>query len=131
MSTESYVDLSTIFGRIVAGLRQETGKSQARFSEEMGWDRSLLSRIESGRNTPTFDNVFELEEAFLKARLIGAHGDLTRLAVQVVREAQGRGFRAIYGQIPKPPGEEPVATAALDRIVLAIVDRWLTDEEQP
>lgn len=135
MSTDTYVDLSTILGRVVAGLRQDLGKSQAKFSAEIGWDRSLLSRIESGRNSATFDNVFELEEAFLREERISEHGDLTRLTERVVRRARARGLRPVYGQIAKPSGEEPIATPALDRIVLAVIDRWLNDgldeEEEP
>ncbi len=125
MTTEPYVDLSTILGRVIAGLRQETGKSQAKLASEMGWDRSLLSRIESGRNTATIDNIFELEEAFLRDELIAEHGDLTSLLARVVRQAKQRGHRPVYGQTAKPSGEDPIPTPALDRIVLAVVDRWL------
>ena len=133
MSTDSYVDLSTILGRVVAGLRQESGKSQAAFSAEIGWDRSLLSRVESGRNTATIDNIFELEEAFIREELIAHHGDLTDLLARVVRQARRRGLRPVYGQMAKPSGEDPIPTPALDRIVLAVVVRWLnklSDEEE-
>ncbi len=131
MSTAPFVDLSTLFGRVVAGLRQETQESQAKFSAEISWDRSLLSRIESGRNTPTFDNLFELEEAFLRRELIQRHGDLTVLVTRVAHQAQARGFRLVYGQLARPADEAAVAMPALDRIVLGVIDEWLNPEEEP
>ena len=100
--------------------------SQAALATRMTWDRSLLARIESGRNTPSVDNLLELEEVFMVERRIDAHGDLMFLVAEVAHEAKRRGLRPVYGNTEKPEdGQEPVEIATLDRIVARIVDDWL------
>lgn len=134
MTIPNAVDLSTIIGRIVAALRHEQGATQAALAERMSWDRSLLARIESGRNTANIDHLFELEETYLADGLIRGHGALLDLCNRVVREAKRRGLRPVVGNVPKPEGEEAVEPAVLDRIVARIVDDWLqamTDKTEP
>jgi transcriptional regulator with XRE-family HTH domain len=125
MSIPHAVVLSSIIGRIVASLRQELGLSQAALSQRMQWDRSLLARIEAGRNTANIDNLFELEEVFLAKDLIASHGDLLELCSRVAHEAKRRGLRPVVGRSAKPQGQPSVETATLDRIVARIVDDWL------
>lgn len=127
MSAGTVVDLTTIFGRIVGMLRQELGLSQAAFSEGMKWERSLIARIETGRNMATLDNIFELEQRFMEEKLIYGHGDLVELTARATREAIRRGLRPVYGAIAKPEGDAPVEVPTLDRIVARIVDDWLTE----
>ena len=124
MTIPNAVDLASIIGRIVAALRQEQGASQAVLAGRLTWDRSLLARIEAGRNTATIDNIFELEVVFLADGLITAHGDLVELTARVVHEAKRRGFRPVVGRVAKQ-GAESVETVTLDRIVARIVDDWL------
>ena len=125
------IDLTTIFGRVIATLRSELKQSQGELATSMRWDRSLLARIESGRNTATIDNIVELEEAFMQPKLIGGHGDLIKLTGHVVIELQRRGHRPVYGHLPKPEGDEPIDAPALDRIVARVVDDWLTERREP
>jgi len=125
MSIPHAVDLSSVIGRIVAALRQELGLSQAALSGRLQWDRSLLARIEAGRNTANIDNLFELEEVFMAEELIASHGDLLELCSQVVHEAKRRGLRPVVGRTAKPEGQQNVETATLDRIVARVVDDWL------
>jgi transcriptional regulator with XRE-family HTH domain len=125
MSIPNAVDLSSIIGRIVAALRQELGLSQAALSGRMQWDRSLLARIEAGRNTANIDNLFELEEVFMAEDLIASHGDLMELCSRVAHEAKRRGLRPVVGRTAKPEGQVNVETATLDRIVARIIDDWL------
>jgi transcriptional regulator with XRE-family HTH domain len=127
MSSGTVVDLTTIFGRIVGMLRQELGLSQAAFSEGMKWERSLIARIETGRNMATLDNIFELEQRFMEEKLIYGHGDLVELTARATREAIRRGLRPVYGAVSKPEGDAPVEVPTLDRIVARIVDDWLTE----
>ncbi len=127
MSTGTLVDLTTIFGRIVGLLRQELGQSQATFAERMGWDRSLLARVESGRNLASIDNIFELEQRFIEDKLIVGHGDLVELTAKATNDAIRRGLRPVYGSSAKPEGEAPVEVPTLDRIVARVVDDWLED----
>lgn len=126
MPIPNAVDLSTIIGRIIAALRQEQGASQATLAGRMTWDRSLLARIEAGRNTANIDNIFELEELFIADDLMDRHGDLVELCSRVVREAKRRGLRPVVGRTTKPEGEEPVDAPTLERIIARIIDDWLT-----
>jgi len=119
------VDLASIIGRIVAALRREQGASQATLSGRMSWDRSLLARIEAGRNTANIDNIFELEAVFLADGLIESHGDLVELTSRVTHEAKRRGLRPVVGRVQQLDGHESVKSAALDRIVARVVDDWL------
>jgi transcriptional regulator with XRE-family HTH domain len=125
--TGTTIDLTTILGRTVAALRQELRHSQASFARVLDIDRSLLARIESGRNTATIDNVFLIEEAFIQAGVLHWHGDMTMLAARIVGEIKQRGGRALYGNLPKPEGDAPLETTALDRIVALVVDGWLQE----
>ncbi len=126
MTIPNAVDLASIIGRIVAALRQEQGASQAVLAGRLTWDRSLLARIEAGRNTATIDNIFELEEVFMADGLIESHGDLVELTSRVVHEAKRRGLRPVVGRAYKH-GAASVETVTLDRIVARIVDDWLVD----
>lgn len=121
------IDLTTIFGRIVAALRADLSESQAGFARRLQIDRSLLARIESGRNTASIDHVFLIEEAFIAAHRIRCHGDLVLLAGKVVREIKQRGGSAVYGNVLRPEGDEDLGVAVLDRIVAVVVDPWLLD----
>lgn len=127
------VDLTTLFGRIVSAFRQEMKLSQAVFAEKLSWDRSLLARVESGRNTATIDNIYLLEEAFMLAGLLREHGEMMLLCERAAREAQGRGFRVMAGRLPKPEGDGPVEIPSLDRIISRVVDDWLegAEDEEP
>lgn len=127
MSIPTRVDLTTIIGRVVSAFRQEMNISQAVFADRLKWDRSLLARIESGRNTANIDNIYELEKQFLESDLIGRHGDLVELTNLVAREAIRRGFRVWVGNLPKPEGEDPVELRSLDRLVAVVIDTWLDD----
>ena len=131
MTIPNAVDLATIIGRIIALFRKELGLSQTELAGRMKWDRSVLSRIEGGRNTANIDNIFELEEQFMADHLIEGHGDLTRLTAEVVYEARRRGLRPVVGHVEKPEGEEPVEVPALDRIVARILDDWLVAMREP
>jgi transcriptional regulator with XRE-family HTH domain len=131
MSIPNAVSLATIIGRIIALFRKELGQSQTELAGRMKWDRSVLSRIEGGRNTATIDNIFELEELFMADHLIKGHGDLTRLTSDVVYEARRRGLRPVVGHDETPEGEEPVEAPALDRIVARVIDDWLVGMNEP
>jgi transcriptional regulator with XRE-family HTH domain len=120
------VDLATITGRIVAALRHEQGATQATLAGRMRWDRSLLARVEAGRNTATIDNLFELEEVFLADGLVRRHGDLVELVGRIVHEAKRRGLSPVVGRTGEQPSAE---TALVDRIVARVVDDWLLDLE--
>lgn len=128
--TGTTIDLTTIVGRVIAALRQEMRHSQASFARLLEVDRSLLARVESGRNTASVDHVFLIEESFIQGGLVRWHGDLILLAARVVGEVKNRGGKVIYGNVPRPEGEPELETTALDRIVASIVDAWLGEIER-
>ena len=129
MTIPHAVDLSSIIGRIIAALRRELGASQAAIAGRLRWDRSLLARIESGRNTATIDNIFELEVLLQGEGLLARHGDLVELCGRVAREAKRRGLVPVVGKSEQQEGQESVEAATLDRIVARVVDDWLMDLE--
>ncbi len=125
------VDLSTIVGRIVGALRQEMHLSQSAFSTAIRWDRSLLARIETGRNTANADNMYEAETIFIGKNLLQRHGDIMLLAHRVAWQAKDRGLTVMVGNLEKPEGEGPVEVHTLDRIVSRVIDDWLEDLKNP
>jgi len=127
--TGTTIDLTTIVGRVIAALRQEIRHSQASFARLLEVDRSLLARVESGRNTASVDHVFLIEESFIQGGLVRWHGDLILLAARVVAEVKNRGGKVIYGSLPKPEGDAELETTALDRMVASVVDAWLGELE--
>lgn len=129
MTIPHAVDLSSIIGRIVAALRHELGASQAALSGRLSWDRSLLARIEAGRNTATIDNIFELETVFIAEGLLARHGDLVALVSEVAHEAKRRGLRPVVGRAAQLDDHTSVESATLDRIVARVVDDWLVDSD--
>lgn len=129
MTIPHAVGLSSIIGRIIAALRRELGASQAAIAGRLRWDRSLLARIESGRNTATIDNIFELEVLLQGEGLLARHGDLVELSGRVAREAKRRGLVPVVGKSELQEGQESVEAATLDRIVARVVDDWLMDLE--
>lgn len=120
------LELSTIFGRIVAALREELHQPQAQRAALIGWDPGVLSRVESGRNTATIDHIVELGVTFTQAGLVDRPGDLLDLTERAVRSLQRRGHRAVYGVLPRPD-EAPIEAPELDRIVAAVVDEWIAE----
>jgi len=123
------IDLATLFGRIVATFRGQLALSQAALATKLGWDRSLLARLESGRNIASIENIFELEEVFVQAGLLHTHGDLMWLLDRVLREAVRRGLRPVVGRVERNQAES-VDVAVAERIVVRVVDDWLLDLEQ-
>jgi transcriptional regulator with XRE-family HTH domain len=124
------LSLSGIVGRIVASLRMEQGVPQVELAGRLGWDRSLLARIETGRNTANIEHLFELEEVFLADGLLESHGDLLELCNRVVQEARRRGARVMVGRSAEA-GEQELETSLVDRLVARIVDDWLVELRAP
>lgn len=124
-------DLSTIVGRIVARLRIEHGLTQAELATKLEFDRSLLVRLETGRNTTNIDHLFLIEAFFLRARLLQRHGDVTLLAADVARRLKKRGAVPVYGMLPKPENVGDVESPALDRVVTVALDEWLQGLNEP
>lgn len=117
--------LSTIIGRIVARLRIEMVLTQAQLAERLQFDRSLLTRIETGRNTVNADHLFLLEQVFIRGGRLGHHGDLLYLAARVAGRLKRRGAVPVYGVLPKPDSVGEVETPAVDRVVVLILDEWI------
>jgi transcriptional regulator with XRE-family HTH domain len=122
--TTATIQLTTILGRIVAALRLERRLSQAELAKRIGWERSLLARVEVGRNLASVDNIYEIEQDLIGAGQIRHHGDLVYLAHLALEEARRRGFVPIYGTLR---AEDPIAEAdnhIIDRIVARVLDDW-------
>lgn len=60
-SLKEDVILKKLGERIVA-LRKKSGRSQAQFSYEMGWDKPNLRKIEKGKTNPTVKTLIKIAE---------------------------------------------------------------------
>jgi transcriptional regulator with XRE-family HTH domain len=49
-------------GERITELRKKSGKSQTKFSYEMGWDKPNLRKIEKGRTNPTVKTLIKITE---------------------------------------------------------------------
>ena len=124
------IDVTTVFGRVTSALRRELKVSQAVFADELKMDRSLLARVESGRNVATINDIVRLEQRFRKTELLEEHGDLYSLTLKVVSVLDRRGARVALGKIRLKEGEEVMDTAVVDRITLRVVDRFFEDPDE-
>ncbi|TAL41402.1 MAG: XRE family transcriptional regulator [Salinibacterium sp.] len=102
-----------VFGRVVATFRAAEDKTQGDYATELGWDRSVLARIEVGRNDVSIANVLDIEAMLIKHGLITTFGQLVQVTSEVTAELKAR---------PKINGDAP---AVVDRIAGTVVDRWL------
>jgi transcriptional regulator with XRE-family HTH domain len=55
-------DRAKLFGKQLARLRRAKGLKQHELAERIGSGPQYVSHIETGRNKPGFDNIFELAE---------------------------------------------------------------------
>lgn len=122
-------DVTTVFGRVVSGLRRELGHSQARLAKDLNIDKSLLARVEIGRNMATIDNVMKLEEEFIAAELLEEHGDLVHLTSRATRALKRRGARVVYGKATEREGVTLVELTIMDRVISGVLDRWWEEIE--
>ena len=121
------VPLTTLFGRVVAGLRQEAKLSQGALADRLAWERTLLGRVETGRNTATVDNIFELDAFFVEAGLLDRRGDLWALFTRAAQTVTRRGMVVLVDRDAPPDGVDVADSRDLDRIVRRVVEDWLDD----
>ena len=89
------VDLDVLFGVLLRALRAKTGRTQAQLAAALGWDRSLLVRLESGRNTPTIHELVALEQLLLGMGVIEAPGRLLALMHGAIGTLEALGARPV------------------------------------
>ena len=131
-STSAYaVDIPTIFGRVLAALRDEQGDSKTSFARRLKWDRNVLMRLESGQSAVTIGDLIRLERTLKKAGQPIDVGDLTALTARVANVLWNRDVRVSYGwgrRSRMREDEAPLETAALDRVVAVVLDKWFEKE---
>lgn len=101
------VDLDVLFGQILRHLRTTAGHTQAQLADALGWDRSLIVRIEAGRNTPTIHELVALEQLLLANQLIDAPGHLLDLVHKALAVFPALGMRAQVLPRRKAPDLSP------------------------
>ncbi len=52
------------FGKILLGLRKETGVSQKEVADNCGLERAYISRLERGLSEPSITTLFKLSDYF-------------------------------------------------------------------
>lgn len=118
-------DLTTILGRIILMFRRALGLSQAEFGDFLHYDRSLIARLEVGRNLANIDNIHQIETLLRQRQLMARHGDLVLLTNRVAYELSQRGFGLLHGRTEEVPGVAPMDMATLDRVVNGVVDTYI------
>lgn len=101
------VDLDVLFGQILRHLRTTAGHTQAQLADALGWDRSLIVRIEAGRNTPTIHELVALEQLLLANQLIDAPGRLLDMVHRVLAMFPAMGMRPLVLPRRKAPDLSP------------------------
>lgn len=56
------MDCKSAFGRVLREARVATGMSQEKFADAVGMDRTTISLLERGKQSPTIDTLFRLAE---------------------------------------------------------------------
>jgi len=56
------MDVKTEFGKVLREAREATGLSQESFADAVGMDRTTISLIERGKQSPTIETVWRLAE---------------------------------------------------------------------
>ncbi len=87
------IDLAVVFGKLLRALRARRGASQDQLAAALRWDRGLLSRIEAGRNTPTINELFEVDRLFRQSGDLVQPGQLLGLVQQVLEAVEEVGLR--------------------------------------
>ena len=123
--------LSCVIGRLIALFRAEYGLSQAEFGAPIGYDRSLVARLEVGRNIINVDNIHDVEHLLVEGGLLARPGDLLLLGNRVALELHRRGYRVMTGKAEDHVGQELLDLSILDRVVASIADSYLQAEELP
>ncbi len=113
-----HVQLTAVFGAVVACCRQDLGETQAAFADRIGLERSLLARIETGRNTATIEDVAVFDQAFHGPRGDGAFS----LTVRCVNEAKRRGIAVLTRRQEAPEGSLPLPRSSLVRLVAVVFE---------
>lgn len=123
-------DVTTVFGRVVSILRKDLRLSQLQLADELRLDRSLLTRVEIGRNIATIDVMAKLEEYFLNEEVLTDHGDLMTLTSRVAEALQRRGAQVVYGKAGPSDQVALLDLGILDRVAARVVDRWMEEVEE-
>jgi transcriptional regulator with XRE-family HTH domain len=57
-------DLATEIGKVIRAQREASGMTQAVLAEEVGLEIETISRMETGKRTPTIEKLLEFAEVF-------------------------------------------------------------------
>ena len=129
-SPSRVINVTTVFGRVVAAMRRESRLSQAGFAAEMRVDRSHLARIETGRNIATVDDIFRIGGVLDRLDVVSGEGDLMGITLEAIQEVRDRRTRVAFGKLAPRPGETVMDGRLLDRTVIRVVDGWLEEHAE-
>ncbi len=124
-------DFTTVFGRLLVAFRKELGLSQTQLGEQLRDDRSLIARLEAGRNIANLDNLHKLERLLIQRNLISRHGDLVLLAHRVATIIANRGIGVVYGKLEEHGEVAQLDPANVDRVVASVLDSYLAPPTEP
>lgn len=124
-------DFTTLFGRLIVAFRKELRLSQTQLGERLRYDRSLIARLEAGRNIANLDNLHKLERLLIRQKLLERHGDLVLLAHRVASIFAHRGIGVVYGKLEEQGEVVQLDLATIDRVVAGVLDSYLAPPAEP
>lgn len=115
-------DVTTIFGRTLAALREAAGLTQDGLGELVAMDRTTIARLEIGRTTLSIPVQAAVEQVLIARRILRQHGDLAVLSDRVVDRLLAQSVVVCLDR----PGEEMavVPSRVVNRAAEAVIDGW-------
>lgn len=111
------IDLDVLFGALLRALRAKTGRTQAQLAAALGWDRSLVVRLESGRNTPTIHELVALERLLLGLGVLDAPGSLMALMHRAISGLEAVGARPVILPRRNAPALSPDELSLMESLI--------------
>jgi transcriptional regulator with XRE-family HTH domain len=114
------VDSATLFGRCLATVRKDLGLTQGEFAKAVGITRPGLTRLETGRSTPSFYLLMRLGQR-VHPRSGADAASIIALVYMAATALRRQGVRVVNR--PRSDGDLLLDQARLDRVIGAVFDR--------
>ena len=115
------IDSASLFGRCVAAMRKDLGLTQQEFAKTVGLTRPGLTRLETGRSTPSFYMLMRLGQRVQQARSGADASSIIALVYLSATALRRHGVRVVNR--PRKADDRLLDQARVDRVVGAVFDR--------
>ena len=121
------IDSASLFGRCVAAVRKDLGLTQSEFARTVGLTRPGLTRLETGRSTPSFYLLMRLGQRVQRARSGADAASIIALVYLSATALRRQGVRVVNR--PREESDHLLDQARVDRVVGAVFDREFREFE--